>query len=120
MLAINVAVAVLLLLGLITLVKIHPFISLLLVSFWVGIFAGMPLTKIADSIQAGFGNTLGFIGIVLGLGTMLGKLLEQSGGAERIARTLIDLLGPKRVHWVTAFGWCLGTSSCIRSPTLRK
>ncbi len=99
MLAVNILVAILLLLTLITILKIHPFVSLLVVSFWVGLFSGMPLTKIAEAVQAGFGNTLGFIGIVLGLGTMLGKLLEESGGAERIARTLIDLMGPKRVHW---------------------
>lgn len=99
MLALNVVVAILLLLALITVLRIHPFIALLLTAFWVGLFAGMPLLKIAEAVQAGFGNTLGFIGIVLGVGTMLGKLLEESGGAERIARTLIDLLGPKRVHW---------------------
>jgi len=98
-LAVNILVAILLLLTLITILKIHPFVSLLVVSFWVGLFSGMPLTKIAEAVQAGFGNTLGFIGIVLGLGTMLGKLLEESGGAERIARTLIDFMGPKRVHW---------------------
>lgn len=97
--AINVSVAVLLLLGLITLLRVHPFLALLFVSFWVGLFAGMPPLKIVESIQAGFGNTLGFVGVVLGLGTILGKLLEESGGAERIARTLINLLGPKRVHW---------------------
>ncbi len=99
MLAVNILVAIMLLLMLITVLKIHPFVSLLVVSFWVGLFSGMPLPKIAEAVQAGFGNTLGFIGIVLGLGTMLGKLLEESGGAEKIARTLIDFMGPKRVHW---------------------
>lgn len=99
MLALNVVAAILLLLALITVLKIHPFVALLLVSFAVGVASGMPLLKVVDAIQAGFGNTLGFIGIVLGIGTMLGKLLEESGGAERIARTLIAALGPKRVHW---------------------
>lgn len=97
--AVNLVIAILLLLGLITILKIHPFISLMFVAFWVGLFAGMPLARIAESVQAGFGTTLGFIGIVLGLGTILGKLLEESGGAERIARTLIAAFGPKRVHW---------------------
>ncbi|HWB18483.1 MAG TPA: gluconate:H+ symporter [Vicinamibacterales bacterium] len=99
MLALIVLVSVLLLLGLITIVKMHPFIALLVVSFFVGVCAGMPLVKISDSIQAGFGGTLGFVGIVLGLGTVLGKLLEESGGAERIARTLIAAFGPTRVQW---------------------
>jgi gluconate:H+ symporter, GntP family len=98
-LALNIVVAIALLLGLITILKIHPFVALLMVSYWVGLLAGMPLVKIAEAVQAGFGSTLGFIGIVLGLGTMLGKLLEESGGAERIARTLISVLGPQRVHW---------------------
>ncbi|MBP2658332.1 MAG: gluconate transporter, partial [Firmicutes bacterium] len=61
--------------------------------------AGMPFDKVLASIQAGLGNTLGFIAIVLGLGTMLGKMLEESGGAERIAKTLINLFGLKKVHW---------------------
>lgn len=99
MLAVNVVLAILLLLALITLLKIHPFVALLLTSFAVGVASGMPLLKVVGAIQEGFGNTLGFIGIVLGIGTMLGKLLEESGGAERIARTLIGALGPKRVHW---------------------
>jgi len=99
MLALNIVLAIALLLFLITILKIHPFVSLLVVSFFVGLFAGMPLPKIAEAVQTGFGNTLGFIGIVLGLGTILGKLLEESGGAERIARTLISVLGANRVHW---------------------
>ncbi len=99
MLALNVVAAIVVLLAMITLLKIHPFVALLLTSFGVGVASGMPLLKVVDAIQAGFGNTLGFIGIVLGIGTMLGKLLEESGGAERIARTLIAALGPKRVHW---------------------
>lgn len=98
-----VVVAVLLLLLLITKFKVNPFVSLMVVSFFVGITAGMPLDKIVASIQAGLGNTLGFIAIVLGLGTMLGKLMEESGGAERIARTLISTFGKQNVHWAMMF-----------------
>lgn len=98
-----VVVAILLLLLLITKFKVNPFISLMVVSFFVGLTAGMPLDKIVGSIQAGLGNTLGFIAIVLGLGTMLGKLMEESGGAERIARTLINAFGEKNVHWAMMF-----------------
>ncbi len=98
-----VVIAILLLLLLITKFKVNPFISLMLVSFFVGLAAGMPLDKIVGSIQAGLGNTLGFIAIVLGLGTMLGKLMEESGGAERIARTLINAFGEKNVHWAMMF-----------------
>ena len=98
-----VLAAVIILLLLITWLKVHPFIALMIVSVFTGIAAGMPLDKIATSIQNGMGSTLGFIAIVLGLGTMLGKLMEESGGAERIARTLIKAFGQKNVHWAMMF-----------------
>lgn len=97
------AISVLLLLIMITKFKINPFVTLMIVSVFLGVSAGMPFTKIVDSIQAGMGNTLGFIAIVLGLGTMLGKMLEESGGAERVAKTLINAFGQKRVHWAMMF-----------------
>ncbi len=56
--------------------------------------------------QDGFGGTLGFVGVLLGLGTMLGKLMADSGGADRVARTLVEAFGEARVHWamtVSAF-----------------
>ncbi|WP_229535703.1 GntT/GntP/DsdX family permease [Pelosinus baikalensis] len=75
----------------------------MIVSFFVGLSTGMLLDKIVASIQAGLGNTLRFIAIVLGLGTMLGKLMEESGAAERVARTLINRFGEKNVHWAMMF-----------------
>jgi GntP family gluconate:H+ symporter len=99
MLAIYLLLSILILLVLIAAMKVHPFIALIFVSFLIGLLARMPPLKIADSVQAGFGATLGFIGIVLGLGTLLGKLLDESGGAEQIARTLIGAFGRARVHW---------------------
>ena len=98
-----VLAAVIILLLLITWLKVHPFIALMIVSVFTGIAAGMPLDKIATSIKNGMGSTLGFIAIVLGLGTMLGKLMEESGGAERIARTLIKAFGEKHIHWAMMF-----------------
>jgi len=98
-----VFMAIILLLILITKMKVNPFISLMIVSFFVGLTTGMPLDKIVGSIQAGLGNTLGFIAIVLALGTMLGKLMEESGAAERVARTLIDRFGKENVHWAMMF-----------------
>jgi len=99
----TVLIAILLLLLLITKCKVNPFISLMIVSFFVGLATGMPLDKIVASIQAGLGNTLGFIAIVLALGTMLGKLMEESGAAERVARTLIGRFGKQNVHWAMMF-----------------
>jgi len=94
-----IIVAILLLLLMITKLKMNPFVTLMVVSVFTGLAAGMPFDKVVGSIQAGMGNTLGFIAIVLGLGTMLGKMLEESGGAERVAKTLIGWFGESRVHW---------------------
>jgi GntP family gluconate:H+ symporter len=96
-------VSIVFLLVLITRFKVNPFVSLLLAAGFVGIASGMPLVKVVDSIKEGMGGTLGFIAIVLALGTMLGKLMAESGGAERIARTLINLFGEKNVHWAMMF-----------------
>lgn len=93
------ALSVLLLLIMITKFKVNPFVTLMIVSVFMGVAAGMPFDKIVGAIQAGMGNTLGFIALVLGLGTMLGKMLEESGGAERVAKTLINAFGEKHVHW---------------------
>ena len=79
--------------------KLHPFIALVSVSLAMGVIAGMPLAAAVKAFQDGVGNTLGFIAVVVGLGTMLGKMMAESGAATRIATTLIDLFGERRVHW---------------------
>jgi gluconate:H+ symporter, GntP family len=99
MLLLVVIAAIILLLLLITLWKLNPFVSLIIVSIAVGLATGMPLDKIIASIKDGMGTTLGFLGIVLGLGTMLGKMMAESGGAEVIAHTLINRFGKRNVHW---------------------
>ena len=94
-----VLAAIVVLLLLITVAKLHPFVSLIIVSIGVGLAAGMPPAEIIKSIKEGLGGTLGFLAIVLALGTMLGKMMAESGGAERIAHTLINLFGKRNVHW---------------------
>jgi GntP family gluconate:H+ symporter len=79
--------------------KLHPFIALVSVSLAMGVVAGMPPVAAVKAFQDGVGNVLGFIAIVVGLGTMLGKMMAESGAATRIAITLIDLFGERRVHW---------------------
>src|SRR3990170_6690027 len=79
--------------------KLHPFIALVAVSLGLGVVAGMPLPAAVKAFQDGVGGTLGFIAIVLGLGTMLGKMMAESGAATRIATTMIDLFGVQQVHW---------------------
>ena len=79
--------------------KVHPFIALILASGFLGLVTGLPVAKVVKEFQDGFGGTLGFVGVLLGLGTMLGKLMAESGGADRIARTLVDAFGEAKVHW---------------------
>ncbi|AMM17401.1 MAG: GntP family permease [Pseudomonadota bacterium] len=92
-------IAIIALVVLIARFKLNPFITLMVVSVALALAVGMPMTSILKSFETGVGGTLGHIAIVVGLGTMLGKMMAESGGAERIARTLIDLFGPKNVHW---------------------
>ena len=83
--------------------KLHPFIALVSVSLVLGLAAGMPPAGAVKAFQDGVGATLGFIAVVVGLGTMLGKMMAESGAATRIATTLIDLFGQQRVHWAIMF-----------------
>ena len=92
-------VAVIALIVLIAHFKLHPFVALISVSLGLGVAAGMPPGAAVKAFQDGVGSTLGFIAIVVGLGTMLGKMMAESGAAARIATTLIDLFGERYVHW---------------------
>ncbi|WP_307636833.1 GntP family permease [Variovorax boronicumulans] len=102
-LLVDALVAILGLILLITRWRVHPFIALTLAAGFLGLTSGMPVDLVMKSFQDGFGGVLGFVGIVLGLGTMLGKMMAESGGADRIARTLIDAFGRERVHWAMMF-----------------
>ncbi|MBL5802582.1 GntP family permease [Heyndrickxia sporothermodurans] len=91
--------AIIFLIFMIAKVKWHPFVVLLLTSVILGMLAGMKLPDVADAIQNGVGNTLGSIAVIIGLGTILGKMLAESGGADQIANTLLNKFGEKKVHW---------------------
>jgi GntP family gluconate:H+ symporter len=93
------ALAVVALVYLIAVQKLNPFVTLIVVSVVLGAVVGMPMGGIVRAFEAGVGGTLGHIGLVVGLGTMLGKMMAESGGAERIARTLINGFGEKNAHW---------------------
>jgi len=79
--------------------KLPAFISLLIASISVGVLAGIPAETILQTLQSGMGGTLGFVAIVVGLGTLLGGILEHSGGAEAIAMRLLKLFGEKHTSW---------------------
>ncbi|MDB5783428.1 GntP family permease [Caballeronia mineralivorans] len=103
MLLVYAVIAIALLILLITRYKVYPFLVLIIVSLLLGLAVGMPMDKIVKAFETGNGNTLGHIAVVVGLGTMLGKMMAESGGAERIANTLIGWFGEKYIHWAMMF-----------------
>lgn len=95
-----------LLLFLIIGLRIPAFLALLISSLTVGLLSGLPTTQVIESVKNGMGGTLGFVAIVVGLGAILGQILESSGGIERIADSMIRTFGPERTQWslgVTGF-----------------
>ncbi|WP_349969441.1 GntP family permease [Pseudomonas caspiana] len=102
-LLVDAVVTIIGLILLITKFKVHPFVALTIAAGFLGLTSGMPVDKVMKAFQDGFGGVLGFVGIILGLGTMLGKLMADSGGADQIAQTLIRSFGKQRVHWAMMF-----------------
>jgi gluconate:H+ symporter, GntP family len=90
------AASVALLLFLIIGLKLHAFISLVLVSVVTAIAAGFPLGDVPDALMYGFADTIGSVALLVGFGVMIGRLLEISGGAQVLADTLINRFGEKR------------------------
>jgi GntP family gluconate:H+ symporter len=76
--------------------KLHPFLALLVSAFGVGLLGGLPAQKTISAITEGFGDTLGAIGIVIAAGTIIGSLLEKSGGMVVIANRIIKWIGQAR------------------------
>jgi GntP family gluconate:H+ symporter len=88
--------AIALLLFLIIQLRLHAFLALILVSFLTAIATGIPFASIVPVLTTGFGTTLGTVALLVGLGAMLGRLIETSGGARVVADTLIRVFGEKR------------------------
>jgi GntP family gluconate:H+ symporter len=84
---------------LITWARIPAFLALAIAALFVGLATRMPLADIPRAFQAGMGDTLGSIAMVIGLGTIIGKLLAESGGAVVVSRALADALGERRLDW---------------------
>ncbi|WP_099898079.1 gluconate:H+ symporter [Streptomyces sp. TLI_171] len=87
---------------LITRFKLHPFLALTLGSGLLAAVAGAPFDKLLSSFSTGFGSTVASVGLLIGLGAMLGKLLADSGGANIIADTVLARTGPKLLPWAMA------------------
>ncbi|MDP9230388.1 MAG: GntP family permease [Bacteroidota bacterium] len=94
---------------LITWAKVNPFLAFLIVSITAALLLGMPLISIGKSVNKGIGDTLGSILIVIVLGGMLGKLVAESGAAQRIAGFLRNVFGDKYMVWaMTLTGFIVG------------
>ena len=90
------AVGIMLLLLLIIKFKIHPVLSLLISALFIGLGAGMPVPTLVSTVEKGAGETLQGIILLIGLGSLFGGILEMSGGAQCVARTLVNRFGEKK------------------------
>jgi len=84
---------------LVAVVKLNPVITLLVTALTLALVVGMPMPAVIHSFETGVGGILGHIAIIVALGTMLGKMMAESGASDRIAYTLIRAFGEKNVPW---------------------
>jgi Gnt-I system high-affinity gluconate transporter len=94
-----VIIGIILLILLITVVKLDTFISFVIISLAVGLAEGMKPGALVTSVETGIGSTLGSLVMILGFGAMLGKLVADSGAAQRISSSLINLFGIRYIQW---------------------
>ena len=101
----------LLLILLVTWGNIHPFLAFLLVAIFAGLLLGMPATTLVTAIQKGMGDTIGTLVTIVVLGAMLGKLIAESGAAQRIAFALAKAFGLKYIQWALLItGFIVGST----------
>lgn len=101
--------AIVVLVVLIVRVRLHAFPALMIVSLGLGLAAGLPPTEVVTAFQQGVGGTLGFIAVVIGLGTFVGALLAESGGTVAVARAAAGLVGERGLPWAVAgVGFVIG------------
>jgi GntP family gluconate:H+ symporter len=94
----GIAVVVLLIVWL----KVHPFLALILGSLLLGVVAGLAFTDTIASFQAGVGATVGSVGVLIALGAMIGGMLAESGGADRVVSAFVDRVSGRRLPWAMA------------------
>lgn len=94
---------------LITWGKLNPFLAFLIVSVVAGLTTGIPLSSIGKSLQKGIGDMLGSLVIVIALGAMLGKIVAESGAAQKIASVMMKIFGVKYIQWgLVCTGFIIG------------
>lgn len=104
-----ILLCIILLVVLVSWARVNPFLAFLIVSITAGLLLGIPLDKVTTSVQKGLGETLGTITIIICLGAMLGKLVADSGAAQKIAEVLVNLFGVKYIQWaLVVVGFIVG------------
>ncbi|MCX2486405.1 gluconate:H+ symporter [Pedobacter sp. MR2016-24] len=104
-----VLLSILLLIVMVSALRINAFISFLIVSILAGILLGIPVDKVASSVEKGIGDVLGSLTIIITVGAMLGKLVAESGAAQKIATVMMKVCGEKYIQWgVVATGFLIG------------
>jgi Gnt-I system high-affinity gluconate transporter len=101
-----IALCIVSLVLLISWAKFNPLLAFLVVSIIAGLLLGIPFNKIISSVQKGLGDTLGSLALIIVLGAMLGKLVAETGAAQKIAAVMMKAFGEKYIQWallVTGF-----------------
>ncbi|AOS62558.1 GntT/GntP/DsdX family permease [Actinoalloteichus hymeniacidonis] len=88
--------------GLITWLKVHPFLALTLGAGALGVIANMPVAQVVETFSTGLGSTIGGVGALIALGAMLGRILADSGGADRIVDTILGRSNERALPWAIA------------------
>ncbi|AST95008.1 GntP family permease [Shouchella clausii] len=99
---IGLVLAIAVLIFLVVKTKVHVFLALIIAASITGLVGGMAPPDVVNAITEGFGSTLGSIAIVIGFGVMMGRILEVSGAAERLAYTIVKVLGKRKEEWAMA------------------
>ncbi len=94
---------------LISLFKVNPFLAFLLISVFAALMLGMPLNNIPSSIEKGIGDVLSSLLILLTFGAMFGKMIAESGAAQKISSVMMRLTGPRNIQWaMVVVGFIIG------------
>ncbi|WP_158796891.1 gluconate:H+ symporter [Pedobacter sp. L105] len=104
-----ILLCILLLIVMVSVFRINAFLSFLVVSILAGIVLGIPLNKVAGSVEKGIGDVLGSLAIIITIGAMLGKLVAESGAAQKISAVIMNICGEKYIQWgVVVTGFLIG------------
>jgi Gnt-I system high-affinity gluconate transporter len=104
-----IALCIVSLVLLISWAKFNPLLAFLVVSIIAGLLLGIPFNKITGSIQKGLGDTLGSLALIISLGAMLGKLVAETGAAQKIASVMMNAFGEKYIQWALVItGFVIG------------